>query len=79
MRTLGWHDLRGFLYNGTGRKVYPKDGTPFAEYIEAGGYRMPSRAWPYSHVKPLFTRKFANWLAENHPDFARKFDQEDAA
>jgi hypothetical protein len=43
------------------------------EYIETNGYRRPSRSWPYSHAKPLMTRKFAKWCEANHPEFASRF------
>lgn len=68
--TLEWRDLRGCLTFGAGKKARPKEDTPFAEYIEKGGYREPSHRWPNSHVKPLLTRKFAKWLLETHPKTA---------
>jgi hypothetical protein len=72
---LNWRDLKGFLDYGSGRKVFPKAGTPFAQYIKEGGYRSPSQKWPLSHVQPLFTKKFAAWLVEKHPDFAHKIEE----
>ena len=64
--TLTWQDLRGL---GTRDKAGRFDATDAAaiEYINANGYRTPSRAWPYSHAKPLLTRKFAKWLMANYP------------
>lgn len=36
------------------------------------GFRTPSRAWPYSHAKPLLTQKFAKHLVEKDPTLAIK-------
>jgi len=69
--TLEWSDLRGSLAFGAGKKARPKEGTPFAEYIDQGGYREPSHRWPHSLVRPLFTKKFAVWLREHYPAEAK--------
>ena len=35
-------------------------------------FRTPSRAYPYSHAKPLLTQKFAKLLTEKNPELAIK-------
>ena len=74
--TLDWSDLRGSLMFGAGKKATPKVDTPFSEYIERGGYREPSHRWPYSHVKPLLTKKFAEWLLDQYPEKAKSLGLE---
>jgi len=69
-QNIDWEDLFEMCYRDKGGRWFPNDDTPAAEYVEQNGYRTPSRAWPYSYVKPLLTRKFAKWLREHHPAYA---------
>lgn len=69
--TLDWNDLFKVLIRDNGGRWYAEKDTPEAEYIDITGYRMPSRAYPHSHAKPLMTLKYAKWLRANHPDHAR--------
>jgi len=69
--TLNWSDLHRLGdFDNANRFTAINDIA--IEYIEIGGYRTPSRAWPYSHAKPLLTKKFAKWLINNHPEFAEE-------
>lgn len=65
---LTWSDLYKHGRTDSGNRYYPSHAA-LIEYVEQGGYRSPSRAWPWSYAKALLTQKAANWLAENHPDF----------
>jgi len=69
METLTWNELRKLGKNDKGNRWFPNDDV-CAEYIQQGGYRSPSRAWPYSYAKPLMTKKFIKWVTENHPEWA---------
>lgn len=65
-------DLReadAIRFDSAGR-AYPNPCKPYWRYIYSNGYRPPSRAYPYSYMKPLMTKKFAKWLMENHRDEA---------
>lgn len=53
-------------FDNAGR-AYPHGGTAYSAYICANSYRPPSRAYPYTYMKPLLTRKFAKWLSLNAP------------
>jgi hypothetical protein len=69
--TLTWKDLRNLgKFDGANR--FDATHPAAIEYINMGGYRTPSRAWPHSHSKPLMTAKFAKWLKANHADVARQ-------
>lgn len=70
--TLTWKDLRS-LGNFDSKNRFDATHHAAVEYINLGGYRTPSRAWPHSHSKPLMTAKFAKWLKVNHPDIAGRF------
>lgn len=71
---LDWPDLwqKGIAEKDNGGRWYAIH--PAAkQYIDENGYRNPSRAWPYSHAKPLLTQKFARWLRKNYPEAADKW------
>jgi len=71
---LDWPDLwqHGIAAKDKGGRWYAIH--PAAkQYIYENGYRAPSRAWPYSHAKPLLTQKFSKWLIENHPKTAKEW------
>lgn len=42
------------------------------KYLEEGGYRRPSRAWPMSYFTALLTTKFAKYLIENDSELAKR-------
>lgn len=66
---LEWPDLwnhLGLTRDNGGRWYAGADAAKITlDYIEAGGYRTPSRAWPKSHATPLLTAKFAKYLVAN--------------
>ncbi|RZO83001.1 MAG: hypothetical protein EVA65_15780 [Oceanococcus sp.] len=65
-KALSWPDLwqHGLAKRDNGGRWYPAHPTTEA-YIDQGGYRSPSRAYPNSYASPLLTLKFAKWLCEN--------------
>ena len=71
---LDWPDLWNALglTRDKGGRWYAGEESP--EYVRAycSHYRTPSRAWPFSHAKPLLTQKFAKKLVENDPALAVK-------
>jgi hypothetical protein len=77
---LDWRDLYPHLARGSGQKCWPNENSSdpiavaFCEYVELGGYRSPSHAWPWSHARPLLTKKFAAWCRGNHIVAARKLE-----
>lgn len=75
MNTLSWSDLWNKLgmTRDNGGRFYPSDSTPECIKDYLSQYRAPSRAWPHSYAKPLMTKKFSKWLAENHTDLAIKY------
>lgn len=54
------------------RRMYAVHQTAI-DYIAIGGYYSPSRTYPYSHIKPLLTVKFAKYMAVNDRDLAVRF------
>ncbi len=40
------------------------------EYLS--NYRTPSRSWPLSYAKAMFSQKFAKLIVENEPELAVK-------
>ena len=68
MKTLTWAHLRKFGSFDNANRYYP-DHPALKAYIAEGGYRSPSRAWPWSYAKPLLTQKCMKWLIANHPEF----------
>ena len=73
-QTLTYNDVYLMTTRDNGGRYHARPDTPAAEYIQENGYRTPSRAWPYSHSKPLLTKKFANWLKAKYPDIAKEFN-----
>lgn len=71
MKTLEWNDIFKICSRDNGGRWYASHEVA-KKYIAENGYRSPSRAWPYSHAKPLMTAKFAKWAAKNHPEFAEE-------
>ena len=72
-KNLTWQDLFTTMRRDRGGRWYAAEGSAAAEYIADNGYRMPSRAWPHSHSRPLLTAKFARWLVANHPAEAKAY------
>lgn len=72
LNKLEWPDLwqKDICTKDSGGRWYAKHLVA-VEYCS--GYRSPSRVWPQSHAKPLLTRKFAKWCAENHPNVAKEW------
>lgn len=72
--TLDWSDLWNHLglSKDKGGRWYAGSDSP--EWIQeyCSQYRTPSRAFPFSHAKPLLTQKFAKLLTEKDPELAIK-------
>jgi len=44
---------------------------PYSEYQSYfSDLRSPSRSWPFSYLRSVYTKKFARWLIENDPQTA---------
>jgi len=56
--TLTWKHLSQFGKSDNGNRWYPDDRAPVFVHKWVARYRAPSRAWPSSYARALFTRKF---------------------
>ena len=66
--TLGWHEVYKLGKTDNANRWYPNEEVK--EYFN--GYRLPSRAYPWSYAKAAMTQKFARWLYDNHPDIYKR-------
>lgn len=75
IETLGFSQAATMYVSDNARRMYPREGTVAHEYVfdVCGGFRSPSRMWPYSLIKPVLTKKFVRWLAIEHPSEAERF------
>jgi len=71
MKALNWPNLFTMMTRNNAGHWHAIEGTPAEEYIDANGYRTPSRAYPYSHSKALQAGKFYKWLEVNHPEILK--------
>jgi hypothetical protein len=68
-----WKVLGLVRCHSSGRWDYEQGVTKpvVIDYLQAGGYRRPSRAYPMSYFTALLTAKFAKYLVENDPESAK--------
>ena len=64
--TLDSTDAKTIGIFDNGGRWYPKDR--YGDYFVH--LRSPSRKWPYSLLRSAYTKKFARWLIQNHPEVA---------
>ena len=73
-KSVIWKVLGLVRCHASGRWDYEQGVTKpvVIDYLQAGGYRRPSRAYPMSYFTALLTAKFAKYLIENDPELAKR-------
>lgn len=67
--TLTWASIKAIGCYDKANRWYPTDERvkPYFDHL-----RSPSRTFPHSYSKSAQTKKFAQWLCENHLDLAKE-------